>query len=54
MLNNKAEEININKDNVKDQKFSENDEYVLSEWQAPKNKTGFIIFIISSTFNTLL
>ena len=39
-----------NKELAKDQKLSENDEYVLSEWQAPKNKTGFFIFLISSIF----
>ena len=46
----KPEEINnqLNKENVKEQNLSANDEYVLSEWQAPKNKTGFIIFLISS------
>lgn len=48
--NNKADELNLaNKENVKEQKYSENDEYVLSEWQAPKNKTGFFIFLFSST-----
>ena len=46
---NKPEELNLaNKENAKDQKYSENDEYVLSEWQAPKNKTGFFIFLFSS------
>lgn len=48
--NNKPDELNLaNKENVKEQKYSENDEYVLSEWQAPKNKTGFFIFLFSST-----
>ena len=37
--------INMAKDPVK---VSESDEKVLSEWQAPKNKTGFVIFLISS------
>lgn len=47
----KPEEINNfqPKDSVKiEPKLSENDEYVLSEWQAPKNKTGFFIFLVSS------
>ena len=49
----KGDELNnlANKDNQNQQKLSENDEYVLSEWQAPKNKTGFFIFLVSSTLS---
>jgi len=49
---NKGEEINnmASKENPNQPKLTENDEYVLSEWQAPKNKTGFFIFLVSSNF----